>query len=406
MLERFNYHPSQNIWGEQFLRSTKGLNDWVSLSKRLGNRHNHISQEAGTSECREATETTTDCYPSENLVDLCFAAKLSTTLIWSNPTTAVKIALFAILTLHTAKRIVRLTDWSKDYSTGAISLLTALKGSIEYARRTVNSLFSEEQVRDFWWTYLNCATDLTAELERDTRSAGSAEILFERESGAGHPAAGGEAREDIAVPLTSGSGESRPGRRMEDDWNIVTGALQSHSKRHGHAMSTQQAVEAGHIISHALGCPTSTGRNDPNGETFVIQDVRGRRDKRQNGIGISEGGPCYSLTKVDRHAVAFAENQRGELRTSAIAPQLSAGGGKPGSGYSAVCVNALSPVRGGPDDNDAQGNHLVSSEIDSHRMRTFTGLPSGMDSPRYRALGNAVTASVAYWIAKRILKYA
>jgi DNA-cytosine methyltransferase len=232
-----------------------------------------------------------------------------------------------------------------------------------------------------------------------------AEILFESESGAGDSAASGEARSDIAVPLTSGSGESRPGRRMEDDWNIVAGSLQSHSKRHGHAMSTQQAVESGQIVSHALGCPTSTGRNDPN--------------------GVSESETMYTLSQVDRHAVAFAENQRGELRTSKIAPQLSAGGGKPGSGYSAVAyalredpggtgqghntnyvVNALSPVPGGPDDNDAQGNHIVSSPADSNGMRDFASLPKGMDSPRYRALGNAVTASVAYFIAKRMMRVA
>jgi DNA-cytosine methyltransferase len=252
-----------------------------------------------------------------------------------------------------------------------------------------------------------------------------AEILFESSSGSRDSQESGKAREDIAVPLTSGSGESRPGRRMEDDWNIVTGALQSHSKRHGHAMSTQQAVEAGHIISHALGCPTSTGRNDPNGETFVIQDVRGRRDKRQNGIGISEGGPCYSLTKVDRHAVAFAENQRGELRTSEIAPQLSAGGGKPGSGYSAVayalcedpggtgqahnCTYVIDKERSGVEQHTArevdgavQRNADDGAATDSDRMRDFASLPKGMDSPRYRALGNAVTKTVAYWIALRL----
>src|SRR6266404_6555094 len=50
-----------------------------------------------------------------------------------------------------------------------------------------------------------------------------AEILFESESGAGNTAASGEAREDIAVPLTSGSGVTGNdlGRRREDDFNIV-----------------------------------------------------------------------------------------------------------------------------------------------------------------------------------------
>jgi DNA (cytosine-5)-methyltransferase 1 len=40
----------------------------------------------------------------------------------------------------------------------------------------------------------------------------------------------------------------------------------------------------------------------------------------------------------------------------------------------------------------------------SHRVRNFAGLPKGLDSARYRALGNAVTKKVATWIGRRIKK--
>jgi DNA (cytosine-5)-methyltransferase 1 len=49
--------------------------------------------------------------------------------------------------------------------------------------------------------------------------------------------------------------------------------------------------------------------------------------------------------------------------------------------------------------------HRGSSAIEtSHadRVRTAARLPEGMDCARYRALGNAVTVPVAYWLAKRI----
>jgi DNA (cytosine-5)-methyltransferase 1 len=49
--------------------------------------------------------------------------------------------------------------------------------------------------------------------------------------------------------------------------------------------------------------------------------------------------------------------------------------------------------------------HRVSSAVEtSHadRVRTAARLPEGMDCARYRALGNAVTVPVAYWLAKRI----
>ena len=61
---------------------------------------------------------------------------------------------------------------------------------------------------------------------------------------------------------------------------------------------------------------------------------------------------------------------------------------------------------GGPDDNDAQGGFLhISAPSNSHGMRSFAGLPKGLDSARYRALGNAVTVNVIKWIGNRIVKF-
>lgn len=83
----------------------------------------------------------------------------------------------------------------------------------------------------------------------------------------------------------------------------VVGPLCAHSKEHGHALGGQQAVEAGHIVTHALtasydASPDGTGRGVP---------------------------------------LAVHENQRGELTTSDSAGALKTGGGKPGQGYPAVC---------------------------------------------------------------------
>ncbi len=50
---------------------------------------------------------------------------------------------------------------------------------------------------------------------------------------------------------------------------------------------------------------------------------------------------------------------------------------------------------------DEQG--IVCAPTDPDRMRDFAGLPLGLDSARYRALGNAVTVQVAQWIGERIL---
>ncbi len=246
-----------------------------------------------------------------------------------------------------------------------------------------------------------------------------AEILFESESGAGDITASGEARSDIAVPLTSGSGESRPGRQMEDDFNLAYCAGISGSKRTRDWKGTNEDVEEPAFVAVAATLRESDGHH-------------GRSSPRGDG--------CDNL-------VAFAENQRGELRTSKIAPQLSAGGGKPGSGYSAVAytlrgnernnsdgrsVNLAFALREDPGgtgqghnctyviDEERSSKQQQQTEMDgtmqrnaddceapdSNGVRDFASLPKGMDSPRYRALGNAVTASVAYFIAKRIMAHA
>jgi len=59
--------------------------------------------------------------------------------------------------------------------------------------------------------------------------------------------------------------------------------------------------------------------------------------------------------------------------------------------------------RRGPGAEEAGSNRLVRAPADSHGVRTFAGLPKGLDSARYRALGNAVTVSVSEWIGRRIL---
>jgi hypothetical protein len=146
----------------------------------------------------------------------------------------------------------------------------------------------------------------------------------------------------VAAPLTKGSatgkGVNAPGRRQEDDVNLV--ALAVHM--------TQDPI-TGDEFSPALG-------------------------KTSHGMG-----------------VAFSENQRAEVLETEIARQLTGGGGKPGQGYSAVRegmgVRRLTPrecerLQGLPDDWT-----LLTEKTP--------------DSRRYSALGDAVTATVTEWIGER-----
>lgn len=225
-----------------------------------------------------------------------------------------------------------------------------------------------------------------------------AEVLFESESGCWDFAESGEAGEDIAdetcdriaSPIRAQDGGSKgAGPRGGSGENLIAFTLPSEHRGIGNGHNTnyvaaQISASAGHhghssprgdgsdnLITACLdGSPYADREAEHSRLTVCIQDARGQRDKRQNGIGIQQGGPMYTLDGTSQHAVA-----------------------------------SLSGIgSGGPDDNDGQAGRIVSAPADSHGMRDFAGLPQGLDSARYRALGNAVTRSVAAWIGRRIVE--
>lgn len=115
-----------------------------------------------------------------------------------------------------------------------------------------------------------------------------------------------------------------------------------------------------------------------------------------NALDRQAGGPDDNSAQAG-HLIAarsFAQNQRGELRESEIAPQLTAGGGKPGEGYPAMragsTVRRLTPV---------ETERLMSwpdgwTAVDGDRTP---------DSRRYAACGDGVVSNVSEWIGRRIV---
>lgn len=89
--------------------------------------------------------------------------------------------------------------------------------------------------------------------------------------------------------------------------------------------------------------------------------------------------------------LSFAQNQRGEIRTSEVSTCLNSGGGKPGEGYPALldgmAVRRLTPLE----------CERLQGFSDGH-----TKLPGAADGPRYKAIGNSMAVPVMRWIAERI----
>jgi site-specific DNA-cytosine methylase len=174
-----------------------------------------------------------------------------------------------------------------------------------------------------------------------------ATILFEPEGSGRDPETGEETWERIAGPL--GGGAFGTGRRTEDDPNIVRQAISS---------------------------KWAKGSSGPAG------------DEHHNLVAtLNSGGNAGGFrTEPGEHLVAFesrfARNGRGAPES--IVPPLKAESGQTGKGDASPLLCAPTYPSG---------------------VRDSARLPLGLDSARYRALGNAVTVSVAYWIAERIVAY-
>jgi DNA (cytosine-5)-methyltransferase 1 len=288
---------------------------------------------------------------------------------------------------------------------------------------------------------------------------------------------------------------------------FITECLNANGKAAGSA--TQQDAETGMLVTHSLradgfdASEDGTGRGTPlvpvgfmPARTFgkdggidsryaprdvcdALHTASGGGNKapliafscKDSGADSGEIAPTLrSMNYAQSHAnaggqvaVAFAENQRGELRTSDVAMQLSCAGGKPGSGYPAIaiqeraiCENPLAGPDGVGIREDDQAYTVEARQVpqavafnlrgreggslpepcDQASLRSASGgssrtyvapamqvrrltptecerlqkFPDGYtkisektaDGPRYKALGNSMAVCCMEWIGKRI----
>ena len=193
----------------------------------------------------------------------------------------------------------------------------------------------------------------------------------------------------------------------EDADRLVVGSLMAHSKRHGHAMGTQQAAEGGHLVVAYI-----TPRICRNSESC-------------NEVGIKEGDVADSLSTDGPGAVAFVELGEGHAtyqETETAASMRTNTGGADGSedGTGRGVPQAFNIVGLGQ-----QGrNHAYETDVSGclqHKGMVvrrllpveclrLQGLPDNhldlkpplSDSAKYRLIGNSVAVPVVSWIAERI----
>jgi DNA (cytosine-5)-methyltransferase 1 len=134
----------------------------------------------------------------------------------------------------------------------------------------------------------------------------AAAVLFERYSLSGHPAPRREKGQSApTIPSRSSAGGG-----LGTDFDCDGGLI----------------ANTGEVAACLVGHP---GRTDWETETFVahaIQSVNTPREKKQNGIGVNDGGQMYSLTARDQHAICFTAKDHGGDALNDCSPTLRAGG--------------------------------------------------------------------------------
>jgi len=198
----------------------------------------------------------------------------------------------------------------------------------------------------------------------------AAEVLFERESGGGHSAPGGEARQapaasprGIAGTVSSKWAKGSGGPAGDEAYNLV--AVDFRHQTLGDLSPTLQAKSTGgYSLNYTPGVMGFSW---------------------QAGTGMAYGDECSPSLLAGQHPAVV-----GTLRAS------GAGSSQP-SGQ----ANEADMLVGGDDVRRL-------TPLECERLQGFTdGWTAGQsDTARYRQMGNAVTVNVAEWIGRRIVEAA
>lgn len=283
--------------------------------------------------------------------------------------------------------------------------------------------------------------------------AAPVQVLLEPEGGGGNSPQSRTAGQGVAATLTAGvarAGVSAPGRRQEDDVNLVPTLTARYAK--GTDSDATDAMIVGTLTSSAGGC----------GESAQTKRQRATSSSREvvmalTSSGVGTCGPDDNQAQAGHLVLSVAENQRGEVVTGAVTQALSSGGGKPGQGYPCVAISATGSTHTltseGADASEdgtgrgtpviafawqAGGNETSSGAFDEDLTPTLPksqtlavqtetivrrltpmecerlqGFPDGWsetsngkpqaDSARYRQMGNSVAVPCLEWIVGRIV---
>jgi DNA (cytosine-5)-methyltransferase 1 len=241
----------------------------------------------------------------------------------------------------------------------------------------------------------------------------AAAVLFERHSLSGHPPPRRSSRQGASSPAArSVAIRGRDGTPQAELGDEVANALVTPNGGRG-GIGVGAVLEPASFNWQASGKQTSLGWKPETGavdtlhagqvQAIALQSVNTPREKKQNGLGVSEDGAMYSLTARDEHAVCIHHDALARDGLS------KAGGRDAGKGWidDGTSYNLI-----------ATAPHAVSADSvlrrltprecerlqgfpDDYTLVPYRGKPAA-DGPRYKALGNSMAVPVMRWIGERI----
>jgi DNA (cytosine-5)-methyltransferase 1 len=224
--------------------------------------------------------------------------------------------------------------------------------------------------------------------------ASAAAVLFEPNSLRRNTAPSREAWEEVAGTFTararSGGWGQDPNLAAGGYMRVVAGTLEASLGRSRGAGTPPAAIQP-YTVAQCLTRGVGQ-RYDPETESLIpiLFDTTQITSPQNgsNGDGFTEGGTAVM------QPVAFAQNQRDEVRVMEVAGALAA---KPGAKqqtylHQAMQVRRLTPVE----------CERLQGFPDGYTNIPWRGKPESPDGPRYKALGNSMAVPVMKWIGKRI----
>jgi len=263
------------------------------------------------------------------------------------------------------------------------------------------------------------------------RTDSAFEVLFDAASGERDFAPRCEAGQSVAYAIAAGSGGSKFGSGRQGQDTFVAGAIgygphplgfNGQDAYNGHIVSSPvrqwrggdtdgkadlvaspiaaSGVHHGHSSERSDGCDNLVATTLSAG-SFDSSHQPGRRREDDFNLCVStlnSGGNSGGFrTAPGDHLIfesRFARNGRGAPEPLCQPLKAASGRSRKGDASSLLCAPT--------DSNRVRNATRISQGLDDTEEAL---LPKGLDSARYRALGNAVTVQVAEWIGRRIMKY-